>query len=47
MILQNTGGGAKQAKQIMLGEFPSFKDQTAFQKFLTEIDDWQRNDLLQ
>lgn len=47
MILQNSGGNAKQASPIMLGEFPSFKDQPAFQKFLTEIDDWQKKDLLQ
>ncbi len=46
MILQNVGGKAKQAAPIMLGEFPSFKDQAAFQKFLTEIDDWQQKDLL-
>lgn len=47
MILQNSGGNAKQASPIMLGEFPSFKDQPAFQRFLTEIDDWQKKDLLQ
>lgn len=47
MILQKSGGNAKQASPIMLGEFPSFKDRSAFQKFLTEIDDWQKKDLLQ
>lgn len=47
MILQKVGGNAKQASPIMLGEFPSFKDRSAFQKFLTEIDDWQKKDLLQ
>lgn len=46
LILQNTGENAKQSNPVMLGEFPSFKDQTAFKKFLIEIDDWQQRDLL-
>ncbi|GAD15937.1 class I SAM-dependent methyltransferase [Lentilactobacillus otakiensis] len=46
LILQNSGEGAKQVDPVMLGEFPSFKDQQAFTKFLTEIDDWEQNDLL-
>lgn len=46
LILQNAGDGAKQVDPVMLGEFPSFKDQQAFTKFLTEIDDWQQTDLL-
>lgn len=46
LILQNSGAGAKQVDPVMLGEFPSFKDQQAFTQFLTEIDDWEQNDLL-
>ncbi|GAA3187890.1 class I SAM-dependent methyltransferase [Lentilactobacillus kefiri DSM 20587 = JCM 5818] len=46
LILQNSGNGAKQVDPVMLGEFPSFKDQQAFTKFLTEIDDWEQEDLL-
>ncbi len=46
LILQNAGDGAKQVDPVMLGEFPSFKDQQAFTKFLTEIDDWEQTDLL-
>lgn len=45
LILQNSGNGAKQVDPVMLGEFPSFKDQQAFAKFLTEIDDWEQKDL--
>lgn len=46
LILQNAGSGANQVDPVMLGEFPSFKDQQAFTKFLTEIDDWEQHDLL-
>lgn len=46
LILQNAGDGAKHVDPVMLGEFPSFKDQQAFTKFLTEIDDWEQTDLL-
>ena len=44
LILQNTGEKAKQADPVLLGEFPSFKDQQAFAKFLTEIDAWEEKD---
>lgn len=47
MILQKRGNGAKQAKKVMLGEFPSFKDADAFQKFMQEIVDWEEKDLLE
>lgn len=40
LILQNHGGTAKQAKQILLGSFPSLKYQKEFQKFLAEINQW-------
>ncbi|UQS86767.1 class I SAM-dependent methyltransferase [Nicoliella spurrieriana] len=46
MILQRHGNGAKQVNKIMIGEFPSFKDQAAFQKFIAEIVDWEQKDLL-
>ncbi len=46
MILQKHGNGAKQADKVMLGEFPSFKDTNAFQKFMAEIVDWEEKDLL-
>ncbi|WP_369523244.1 hypothetical protein [Secundilactobacillus paracollinoides] len=46
MLLQRHGGDAKQAGKVMLGEFPSFKDQDAFSKFMAEIVDWELNDLL-
>ncbi len=46
LILQKHGGNAHQANKVMIGEFPSFKDEAGFRKFLTEIDDWEINDLL-
>ncbi len=46
LLLQRHGGDAKQAGKVMLGEFPSFKDQDAFSKFMAEIVDWELNDLL-
>ncbi|WP_191981037.1 class I SAM-dependent methyltransferase [Levilactobacillus bambusae] len=46
LILQKSGNGAKQAKKVMLGEFPSFKDQEAFQKFIAEIVQWEERTLL-
>ncbi|QFR62425.1 N-6 DNA methylase [Levilactobacillus zymae] len=46
LILQKPGAGAKQVKQVMLGEFPSFKDQSAFQKFVAEIVQWEEQNLM-
>lgn len=46
LLLQRHGGQAQQADQVMIGEFPSFKDQTAFSKFIAEMVDWELNDLL-
>ncbi|MTV83225.1 N-6 DNA methylase [Lactobacillus sp. CRM56-3] len=46
LLLQRRGGNAKQADQVMIGEFPSFKDQAAFSKFVAEVVDWELNDLL-
>ncbi|USS91222.1 class I SAM-dependent methyltransferase [Fructilactobacillus carniphilus] len=46
MIVQKHGDGTQQAGQVMLGEFPSFKDPEAFQKFLAEIVEWEEQDLL-
>lgn len=46
LILQKPGEGAQQVEQVMLGEFPSFKDQSAFQKFIAEIVQWEEQNLL-
>ncbi|UQS85701.1 class I SAM-dependent methyltransferase [Apilactobacillus apisilvae] len=46
LILQKHGDQAKQADKIMLGEFPSFKNPSAFQKYLAEIVEWEENNLL-
>lgn len=46
LLLQKHGTGAKQAKQILLGDFPSFKHKEQFQAFLGQIDYWERNSLM-
>ncbi|UNL42171.1 class I SAM-dependent methyltransferase [Ligilactobacillus agilis] len=46
LLLQKHGNGAKQAKQILLGDFPSFKHKEQFQAFLGQIDQWERNSLM-
>lgn len=46
LILQKHGNDAKQVDKIMLGEFPSFKNPSAFQKYLAEIVEWEENNLL-
>lgn len=46
LILQKHGGDAHQAEKVMIGEFPSFKNISAFQKFLAEIVEWEEKDLL-
>ncbi|GET10786.1 class I SAM-dependent methyltransferase [Ligilactobacillus agilis] len=46
LLLQKHGSGAKQAKQILLGDFPSFKYKEQFQAFLGQIDQWERNSLM-
>ncbi|MGF7436612.1 class I SAM-dependent methyltransferase [Lentilactobacillus senioris] len=45
LVLQKPGKNAKQVSQVMLGEFPSFKDPAAMKRFLTEIDDWELKNL--
>ncbi len=45
LILQKNGNGINQADPIMLGEFPSFKKQDDFKKFLDEISAWEKHEL--
>ncbi|WP_162855584.1 MULTISPECIES: class I SAM-dependent methyltransferase [Furfurilactobacillus] len=40
LMLQKKGGNAKQAGQVLLGEFPSFKDSNAVRQFTNQIDNW-------
>lgn len=40
LLLQRHGGNGKQAAKVLLGEFPSFKDQKNFARFMQEINDW-------
>lgn len=40
VVLQKHGSNAKQAGKVLLGDFPSFEDQRAFQAFTAQIDAW-------
>lgn len=40
LLLQRHGGNSKQAVKVLLGEFPSFKDQAKFAAFMQEINQW-------
>lgn len=40
LLLQKHGGSAKQAGQVLLGEFPSLKDAQAVADFTNQIDEW-------
>ncbi|KFJ14908.1 DNA methyltransferase [Apilactobacillus kunkeei] len=46
LILQKHGEDAHQVEKIMIGEFPSFNEVSAFQKFLAELVEWEEKDLL-
>lgn len=45
LLLQRQGGNSKQAKKVLLGEFPSFKQTQEFTKFVGEIDQWVATNL--
>lgn len=45
LVLQNHGAQAKQAQQVLLGTFPSVKNQKAFKEFLAEINEWVKRSL--
>lgn len=45
LILQKPGDQAKQVKQVLVGEFPDFHQQTAFSAFLQEIKQWRQSNL--
>lgn len=40
LVIQKHGSTAKQAKQVLLGDFPDLKDQLATNEFLTTIEEW-------
>ncbi|GBG94666.1 adenine-specific DNA methylase [Ligilactobacillus salitolerans] len=44
LIIQKKGRSVHQAKQVLLGDFPSFKQQAEFGSFLNEIDTWIKNE---
>lgn len=45
MLVQKKGINAKQAKQVLLGDFPSLKNKKAFDRFLDEISSWVKENL--
>ncbi|MFD1318542.1 class I SAM-dependent methyltransferase [Loigolactobacillus zhaoyuanensis] len=45
LILQNKGDQAKQAQRVLLGEFPSLKDQVGFRRFTDELTQWKQQNL--
>ncbi|HIX02011.1 MAG TPA: class I SAM-dependent methyltransferase [Candidatus Ligilactobacillus excrementigallinarum] len=45
MMVQHKGQQAHQAQQILLGDFPSMKNQAEFSKFLNEIDLWVKQNI--
>ena len=40
LLLQRQGGGSQQAKQVLLGSFPSVKKRAEFVAFMNQIDAW-------
>ncbi|GEN49299.1 class I SAM-dependent methyltransferase [Ligilactobacillus pobuzihii] len=46
LLLQKKGAGAHQAQQVLLGDFPSFKNKEEFRDFLAQIDQWISNEKL-
>ncbi|WP_375139117.1 class I SAM-dependent methyltransferase [Limosilactobacillus rudii] len=45
LLLQRQGGNSKQAKKVLLGEFPSFKDKPKFASFMDDINQWVATNL--
>jgi site-specific DNA-methyltransferase (adenine-specific) len=45
LILQKPGNGAKQAKQVLLGQFPDLNNTTAFKQFIADVASWHRDNM--
>lgn len=45
LLLQRHGADSHQAAKVLLGTFPSFKDQSGFKKFMAEVDQWMATNL--
>ncbi|KRM21219.1 class I SAM-dependent methyltransferase [Latilactobacillus graminis] len=45
LVLQKQGSDARQAQQVLLGEFPNSNDQKAFATYLQKIRTWQKENL--
>ena len=45
LIVQKKGNKAKQAEEVLLGDFPSFKKQEEFKKFINEIVSWAKKNI--
>ena len=45
LILQKVGASAKQAEQVLLGEFPEFNNQEKMLDFLQDFKKWAQKNL--
>ena len=45
LILQRHGANSHQAPKVLLGTFPSFKDQPGLARFMSEVDQWMATNL--
>ncbi|MYY91369.1 class I SAM-dependent methyltransferase [Ligilactobacillus salivarius] len=45
LVVQKKGNKAKQAEEVLLGDFPSFKKQEEFKKFINEIVSWAKKNI--
>lgn len=45
LLLQRHGADSHQAGKVLLGTFPSFKDQVGFKRFMAEVDQWMASNL--
>lgn len=46
LFVQKKGKQARQAKQVLLGDFPSLKDKKEFEQFLNEINIWAKENII-
>lgn len=45
LVIQKPGNGAKQAPQVLLGQFPELNDRAAFTKFIDDVTQWYHQNI--
>lgn len=45
LVLQKPGNGAKQANQVLLGQFPDLNDTNAFKQFIADVASWHHDNM--